>query len=275
MEKQTLPAMKGEQAAPSETDAALGRVINLISNGEAVTVAEAERLTGAVLTPTALRDLKSHLTMLATAPCLERPEKRALVCICRPDRAREAVQSDVVLVSMLRMRRADQNQMFSRADLARFIPMSFQGPFNEAFIEREQNGQWPEGIGAILRARAMQVFLLEDLPRSCDSFWRARPQQSTKTASEPREESFVQAFEQAYTRLDRQQHEGQRISLRPLREALSAFDREQFETGLQFLHSSGRFALEGPDGQCGDLGSVSGVLSEWSEAEVFVTRTSS
>lgn len=292
--------LKGDRTEPSEADAALGRVIHLLSERSPVTIAEAELETGAQLTPTALRDLRPYLTMLATAPCLERPEKRALVCICRHDDADEAVRSDLQLISLLRMRRAEQNQMFSRADLARFVPVSFQTAFSDSFSERERSQRWPVGVGAILRARAMQLFLLSDLPATCRDFFTQSVTTAQKSeleeapgpvpapgSAEPRRdrgmdearphEMFAYAFERAFVQLDRQTDQGERISLEPLREALSTFDQEQFERGLQFLHSTGRFVLESPAGRCGDLGpaGLASVISEWGESKVYVTKQTS
>lgn len=154
---------KGNLAAVELPDAERERVLSVIAQRVPSTVADVEGATGVKLMPKILRSLSDNIAILATHPCVERPDKRAHICLTPKECWKEGVRSDALLVSLLKIKRADKTHLFSRAELQKALPRSYGGVFKAEFDLRQRERRWPVGVAALAKAGKLYVFAVEDM----------------------------------------------------------------------------------------------------------------
>lgn len=152
-----------------EPEVELDQVLEAISKYSPATVEEVEAAIGLKLMPRVLRELKHGLAILATTPCIERPDKRVLICLAPRDGWQDIIGTDKVLSSLLHIRRADKSHLFSRAELERVLPRAYRGVFKETFDARVEQQRWPVGVGALYKSGSTQLFLHTDVQTAAES----------------------------------------------------------------------------------------------------------
>lgn len=197
MAEQTAANLEAGWGAQFEPEVDLDQVLEVLSRNTPATVAEVETAIGLKLMPRVLRELKHGLAILATTPCVERPDKRVLICLAARDNWQEVIGSDKVLTSLLHIRRADKSHLFSRAELERVLPRPYRGQFKVSFDMRVQQQRWPVGVGALYKAGSTQLFLQMDVQSAPESGVAPRYPAPDSAAADQEEVQPVAAFPEA------------------------------------------------------------------------------
>jgi len=166
--------------------------------------------------------------------------------------------SPQLLEYALRCVRTASNHAASLAELKRKLTVKLQAPFQEAVQQQMQQATLPPSVGWLLIKSAKKQFLLSDVhqaqPGTRSDGEPARP---TRDAINPPLSispsphlDFTGAFEDAFSRLDRQAGGYNFVSLADLRPAVPC-DRAVFDTGLRELRLAGRYTLSAAEGRHG------------------------
>lgn len=140
-----------------------------------------------------------------------------------------------------------------------FKPTPLKMAFGAALATALANRTLPAGVAAVLRRGHFYLLLQDDLltpPESVPRRTNGRAVGFDSMASEDRaqndhptgDESFADAFEREFSRLDAESGRKNFVKLLRLREALPQFSRTVFDRELNALRRAGRFSLDAAEG---------------------------
>jgi hypothetical protein len=227
-----------------------------------MTLVDADEAVGVPVTPALYRRLdKAGLTLM---PSTAAKKSRGDVWLATEEWREDALRSDELFVSLVRLKRTAQKQALSEAELKSGLKPAHRPAFAAAFKERQRLGRWPEGVGVFLRKSAF-VLLVADLMTS-----RRREQASPPSNGG----SFAARFEALFNELDRQHGSHNRVALRDLRPKMADVDRASFDRELNALRAADRFVLEDFEGRHGsfDPTLAEAGITELGHRYVFVAR---
>jgi biotin operon repressor len=160
----------------------------------------------------------------------------------------QAVDHPGLLEFLLEDGRTEEVQAFSVGDLKGRLATAAREPFADAVARRMASGSLPAGVGWIGAKKERLLFRLEDVrgARAAASA-PARPVPVSPGPAAPPPEA---AFDEAFTRLDRETGSNNFVSLPDLRQALP-FERAAFDARLRQLREVGRYTLRAVEGGYG------------------------
>lgn len=175
--------------------------------------------------------------------------------------------SPLLIEHLLTAARSDSNQAIPAVDLKKKLAKPLQSAFTHALHDRIGTHSLPAGIGLLRIKKKEHLFLLKDVNAAAPAAATAEPRPATEQAAsvallpepdraaavtEPLAPSdFAVAFEEAYTRLDREKGGSDFVSLVELRRALPSYDREMFDSELRKLRRAGLYTLSTAEGRHG------------------------
>lgn len=255
---------------------------------ELVKVLQAQRQLGAGAYPTALARL-IELTRPAADPALVKKAmtqptfKTAVVlAIKKEPEAPVALTGDLqlladspqLLVMALRKVRTDTDQVHPPEKLKAKVEPPLRKAFEESISRRAADGRLPPGVSRLLQQKKPRLFFLSDVVSSTtERSEQARPgasdvnyptadngevnprsgradlPQASASTAQPSGE-FVDAFDEAFRRLDKQGRSHNFVSLLELRRSLP-LDRRTFDSGLRELRRAGSYTLSAAEGRHG------------------------
>jgi hypothetical protein len=220
---------------------------------DVVRVLRAQRELGADAYPLTLGRLL-ELTRRGTEPALEKkalahPLFKGGVLVAVKD-CREApvalaedreslVNSPLLLETLLRLARSDQNQLFTPKELSKKTFPALREPVAAALQSRAESRRLPPAVGCLRQKRKPLLFLRSDVG--------TLPAVAATPEPPP---DFARAFDEAFQRLDRQRGAHNFVSLVELRPAVPV-DRPTFDARLQELRRAGRYTLSAAEGRHG------------------------
>jgi hypothetical protein len=149
------------------------------------------------------------------------------------------VNSPLLLETMFRLSRSENNQVFTPKDLSKKAVPALREPLAAAIQCRAASRSLPPTVGCLLQKKKPLLFLLSDIG--------ALPAAAARSAPLV---DFARAFDEAFDRLDRQRGAHNFVSLVDLRPVLPV-DRPTFDARLQELRRAGRFTLSSAEGRHG------------------------
>jgi hypothetical protein len=164
--------------------------------------------------------------------------------------------SPCLLEAVVRLSRTERTQIVSQTELQKRIAPPLVQQFGMALAQRVESRSLPESVGCLSERGKLKFFLVSDV-RATQVAGGAvevqpvsppvRPTPPIAPSNAPTD--FVQAFEEAFDRLDRQRGHNF-VNLVDLRRALMT-DRQSFDAGLQSLRRAGRYTLSAAEGRDG------------------------
>jgi hypothetical protein len=160
----------------------------------------------------------------------------------------------LLLDFLFRKARTPANQAFSVAQLKAKATTKLQKAIQLALARQIERGSLPPGIGWITISRSRKLFLLSDIQTGRGMAVPAAVQeqsfQPTDPSPTPAQDSLALAFDEAFTRLDREAGRHNLVSLVFLRRALT-LKREVLDGLLNDLRRAGRYSLSAAEGRHG------------------------
>ncbi|MBN1608488.1 MAG: hypothetical protein JW940_17785 [Polyangiaceae bacterium] len=233
-------------------DSEVSQVLQWIDRAGVTTVGELEAGLGFKLKSADLRRLAKDAALLLGPGRLKSSSVfHQAICLAPLGRLDEALGSDKLLTSLLRVKRlATTSTAFSPTDVKKLVPTHQQPPLHAALQQRIASNNWPDGVGAVKTKNGVVLFFLED------SGNHART--STAPASRPVEPSrhddpalaaFTAHFARAFAAARQQLGGRNLVPLRLLREALPTYDRTSFEQHLNALRRLRQYSLSPHEGR--------------------------
>jgi hypothetical protein len=184
--------------------------------------------------------------------------------------ADKLVGHPAVLEFAIRASRTASNHVFAIAALKNKLTTRLRTSFVAACSHVIEAGALPACAGFLLSKNKPLLFLVDDLRLRNGPETSAKPQAAASRSSF----DFAPAFDEAFTRLDRQGGSLNFVSLVGLRRAIP-LDREQFDLELRRLRLAGRYGLSAAEGRHGISPDeqAAGIIEEGSLL-LFVSRKS-
>jgi hypothetical protein len=199
-----------------------------------ITLEELFRETGLPLERATVVALARQATVLARNVRTLGEQDLALLYVCSRESVPAALQSDEVLLGVLR-RKGPMG--YTIAQLSDAVSPRDKVAFRKALEARKQAARWPAGVGALPGLNNFLVFLMQHVV--------GQPAAAAQPATNGNGHApdFAHAFGEAFDKLRRDRRVNL-VALSSLRKALSAYPREDFDRELYALRRGGQFVLE-------------------------------
>ena len=226
------------------------RLVETIMNGRAMTWGELANHVGeapdsrAMLDAARSRQFSQTLMVASPSGRTEVPPAEALVFALRD--IDEVAKGAALWRLALRYLRTPATHVHTEGELRSvFRSAKLKSAFSDAIRSALAAGELPAGIRAVLRRGHFYLLLQDDLLTPFQSL-DASTQNSAPADND--DDSFGQAFEAAFRRLDIASGRRNFVKLLDLRRALPQFSRLQFDRGLNALRRAGLFSLDAAEG---------------------------
>lgn len=167
------------------------------------------------------------------------------------ERAEDLLQSPDTLPMLLAAAQTEKKRLVPISDVMKKASPAIRPLLSEFLTRQLPDGELPGNVAAIKEGTSFKLFLLENLlPSSLRSRLLRSPADGcgapvAHLRPKPRDDDFATKFAEAFRRLDAQHGSYNQVSLRQLRDALSEWNREQFDMELHKLRLAGAFYLSG------------------------------
>jgi len=166
--------------------------------------------------------------------------------------AQALAESRELLDFCLNRLRTGTNQLFTVVELRNALRgEALKKRFEGCLRQRLREGRLPTHVGALKRKNRFYLFNLSDMAIGVS----AAPDDSRSTGAEAVEITsssgvrFVDAFDEVFAHLDREQGNRNYVKLLALRNALPGFGRAEFDRELRELRVAGRYTLDASEGR--------------------------